>query len=120
MGHVEMCLAVAGFEDAKINDTTRRLAGDWTDFSPAERAAFAFTRKQAQDPASISDADVRELERLYGKDRAWHVIWWASRCHYMTKVADAFQLPLEQENPFWSMPGAKPRPVKSSEGAKQK
>jgi hypothetical protein len=106
MGHSQMCLAVAGLKDEEVNDVTRRLAGDWSVFSPPERAAFTFTRKQAEDPASITDADVRELERLYGHDGAWHVIWWASRCHYMTKVADAFQFPLERENPFWSMPGA--------------
>jgi hypothetical protein len=55
---------------------------------------------------------MRELEKHYGRNGAWHIIWWASRCHYMTKVADAFQLPLEQENPFWSMPGAAARPKK--------
>ena len=112
MGHTEMCLAVAGLKEEEVNNITHRLAGDWSVYSVAERAAFAFTRKQAQDPASITDADVRELERHYGRDGAWHVIWWASRCHYMTRVADAFQLPLEQENPFWSMPGAAVKPKK--------
>jgi hypothetical protein len=107
MGHTEMCLAVAGLQPKEVTDTTRRMAGDWSDFSPGDRAAFAFTRKQAQDPASVTDSDVHMLERYFGRDRAWQVIWWASRCHYMTKVADAFQFPLEQENPFWSMPGAK-------------
>jgi hypothetical protein len=107
MGHSEMCLAVAGLKNDEVNDVTRRLAGDWSSFSAAERAVFNLTRKQAQDPASVTDADVRELERHYGRDGAWHVIWWASRCHYMTRVADAFQFPLERENPFWSMPGAK-------------
>src|SRR6188474_2988300 len=107
MGHTEMCLAVAGLKQREINETTRRLAGDWSDFPPAERAALTFTRKQAYDPASISGADVRELERDYGREGAWHVIFWSARCHYMTKVADAFQFPLEKENPFWSMPGAK-------------
>lgn len=109
MGHVEMCLAVAGLKEEEIQDTTRRLVGDWSGFSAAERAAFAFARQQARQPASITDVDVRELERHYGRDGAWHIIWWASRCHYMTKIADAFQLPLERENPFWSMPGAKTR-----------
>jgi alkylhydroperoxidase family enzyme len=107
MGHTEMCLAVAGLDEKEVDDVTRRLAGDWSDFSPAERAAFEFTKKQARSPSSITDADVRELERHYGRDGAWQVIWWASRCHYMTTVADAFQLPLERENPFWNMPGAK-------------
>jgi hypothetical protein len=107
MGHTEMCLAVAGLDQQAVNETTQRLAGDWSSFPEAQRAALAFTRKQAQDPASITEADVRELERHYGRDAAWHVIWWASRCHYMTRVADAFQFPLERENPFWSIPGAK-------------
>jgi hypothetical protein len=107
MGHVEMGLAVAGLNDDEVNAVTRRLAGDWAALTAPERAAFTFTRKQSEDPASVTDADVRELVRLYGTERAWQVVWWASRCHYMTRVADAFQLPLERENPFWSMPGAK-------------
>jgi len=102
-----MSLAVAGLNDDEVNAVTRRLAGDWAALSERERAAFTFARKQSEDPASVTDADVRELERLLGREGAWHVIWWASRCHYMTRVADAFQLPLERENPFWSMPGAK-------------
>jgi hypothetical protein len=36
----------------------------------------------------------------FGPERAVDVIWWACRCHYMTRVADAFQLPLEKENVF--------------------
>ncbi|HEY8505093.1 MAG TPA: hypothetical protein VIL46_10965 [Gemmataceae bacterium] len=102
-----MLLAVAGLKPEEVTSTTRRLAGDWSDFSPAEQAAFAFARKQAKDPTSVTDADIKELEKHFGKDGAWHVVWWASRCHYMTKVADAFQFPLERENPFWAMPGAK-------------
>ena len=36
------------------------------------------------------------------------MIWLASRCNYMTKVADAFQLPLESENVF-----RQPRPAEA-------
>jgi hypothetical protein len=107
MGHAEMIFAVAGMKPAEVAATTRRLAGDWSDCSEAERVAFAFTRKQARDPGSISDGDIRELERHFGRDGAWQVIWVASRYRYMTTVADAFQLPLEAENPFWDMPGAR-------------
>jgi hypothetical protein len=109
MGHTEMCLAVAGLKEEEVNSITRRLAGDWSSFSTAEQAAFAFARKQAVEPAAITAADIQELERHFGRDRAWQVIWWVARCHYMTKVADAFQFPLERENPFWRMPGAKDR-----------
>jgi hypothetical protein len=107
MGHAEMILAVAGMKPDEVAATTRRLAGDGSGSSDAEKAAFAFARKQAKDPASISDADIQELERLFGRDRAWQVVWWASRCHYMTRVADAFQLPLERDNPFEGMPGVR-------------
>ncbi len=101
MGHCEMLLAVAGLDEKAVTERTRRLArGDWSSFPPAERAAFAFARKQANDPASITDEDVATLVRHFGTDGALDVIWWTCRCHYMTTVADAFQLPLERENVF--------------------
>jgi len=101
MGHCEMLLAVAGLDQKAIIERTERLAaGDWSGFSPAERVAFLFARKQAKDPASITAQDMRELAYHFGTARALDVLWWACRCHYMTRVADAFQLPLESENVF--------------------
>lgn len=101
MGHCEMGFAVAGLKEKEIEERTRRLAsGDWSSFSPAEQAALAFARKQARTPAALNHADVRQLQQYFGTERAWHVVWWSSRCHYMTRVADAFQLPLERENVF--------------------
>lgn len=106
MGHSEMLLAVAGMKSTEVNELTQRLDGDWQGFTPTEQVALAFTRKQALDPASIKAEDIQVLVKNWGTEKAWQIIWWASRCHYMTKVADAFQLPLEQENPFLNMPGA--------------
>ena len=103
-----MILAVAGMSSEQVADKTRQLARAEVDGTPAEKAAFGFARKQAKEPWAIADADVAALEKEFGRDKAWQVIWWASRCHYLTKVADAFQLPLEQDNPFRAMPGAKP------------
>jgi alkylhydroperoxidase family enzyme len=101
MGHCEMLLAVAGLDQAAIQERTKRLAGgDWSGFPAGERAAFAFARKQAQEPASITDEDVQELVRHFGPERTLDIIWWACRCHYMTRVADAFQIPLERDNVF--------------------
>src|SRR5437868_15395642 len=98
-----MLLAVAGLDEDGITERTRRLAeGDGSSFPPAERAAFAYARKLSRAPADVTDEDVRGLERHFGPERALDVIWWACRCHYMTRVADAFQLPLERENVFSS------------------
>jgi hypothetical protein len=108
MGHAEMILAVAGMSADEVGERTRRLAGGGAGLTPAERAAVAFTRRQAAKPWALTDADFATLERAAGRDQAWQTVWWAARCHYMTKVADAFQLPLEADNPFRAMPGAVP------------
>jgi alkylhydroperoxidase family enzyme len=111
MGHTEMMLAVAGFDRDTITQRIRRLAaGDWSGFSAAEQAAFAFARKQAKNPGAVSAKDRLRLVRHFGRERALDVIWWACRCHYMTRVADAFQLPLEQENVFDGFRPARPVP----------
>ncbi|MCX7699533.1 MAG: hypothetical protein N2039_01515 [Gemmataceae bacterium] len=101
-----MIFAVAGMTAEEVQAMTQRLSGDWSDLPEPERIAFEFTRKQAQDPASLTDADYEALEKAWGREQAWQIVWWAARCHYMTKVADAFQLTLEEDNPFWAMPGA--------------
>ena len=101
MGHCEMLLAVAGQTEEQIAERTRKLAsGDWSEFPMRERIAFDFARKQAKAPWSIDDADVALLVEHFGNERAADVIWWSCRCHFMTRVADAFQLPLEKENVF--------------------
>ena len=101
MGHTEMLLAVAGLDEAAVTKVTSQLAsGDWSSFSPGDRVAFAFARKQAKAPGSTTADDFQRLIDHFGKDRALDIVWWSARCHYMTRVADAFQLPLERENVF--------------------
>ena len=95
-----MLLAVAGLDKHAINERIQALAsGNWARFSPAERAAFTFARKLAKGRA-VSAQDFQELKRHIGQDRALDVLWWVCHCHYMTCVADAFQLPLEGGNVF--------------------
>src|SRR4051794_39593769 len=101
MGHCEMLLAVAGLDEKALMERTGRLAsGDWSSFPRAERAGYFFARKQAKEPWTITDADLQELVAHFGMARALDVLWWACRCHYMTRVADGFQIPLERENAF--------------------
>src|SRR5262245_45297803 len=101
MGHSQMLLAVAGLKDDEIRQRTQKLgAGDWSDFPPAERLAFQFAGKLAREPAALSDRDVKDLVAVFGRNRAVDLIWYGSWCNYMTRVADAFQFPLERENVF--------------------
>jgi hypothetical protein len=56
-----MKLAVAGLEE----DDIAALDGDWTEFTPAQRAAFTLARKLTYEPHHISDADIDGLRRHY-------------------------------------------------------
>jgi hypothetical protein len=101
MGHSEMGLAVAGLKEDEITRRVRKLAdGDWSEFPPSERLAFQFAYKLSREPSSISDKDVQGLVETFGRHRAVDVVWRSAWYNYMTRVADAFQLPLERENVF--------------------
>jgi hypothetical protein len=123
MGHCEMLLAVAGLDEKALEARTRLLAsGDWSSLPPWDRTAFFYCRKLSTKPWAIEDADRNLLIAHFGPERAIDVIWWACRCHYMTRVADGFQLPLERENVFQSPKpksdvGSDPAGTKSQPGS---
>jgi hypothetical protein len=115
MGHSEMGLAVAGLDDLAIKERVAKLAsGDWSSFKPAERAAMFFGRKVTKTPWNVKKADIDTLVAHLGPERALDTIYYACGCNHMTRVADAYQLPLEAENVFMFM---KP---KSTEEKKEK
>jgi hypothetical protein len=103
MGHSEMLLAVAGLNDDEVKQRTRKLAtGDWSEFPSAEGLAFQFAYHLTREPSALSEKEVRGLIATFGRDRAIDLIWYGAWCNYMTRVADAFQLPLERDNVFAS------------------
>jgi hypothetical protein len=101
MGHSEMLLAVAGMKPEEVEERASRLAdGEWPGFTGPERTAFRFARRLTAEPWAVTDADVQELIDAFGRERALDVIWHVAWGNYMTRVADAFQLPLEATNVF--------------------
>ena len=101
MGHCEMGLDLAGLTKPQIAQRTRLLASDdWSSFPAEEQGAYAFARKLTGTPWAISDADVRDLERDFGRERAIVVLTAACRGHYMTRISNGFQLSLERDNVF--------------------
>jgi alkylhydroperoxidase family enzyme len=101
MGHSEMLLAVAGMNANEVKKHTKKLAdGDWAAFSPAERQAFQFAHKLAREPWAVTAKEVERLTETFGRHGAIDLIWYAAWGNYMTRIADAFQLPLERENFF--------------------
>jgi len=119
-----MLLAVAGLDEDEVAERCRKLSeGEWSEFSTAERTAFVFAHKQAKTPGSIDSGDLERLIDQFGRERALDVIWWSCRCHFMTRVADGFQLPLERDNVFQPpKPPEKPKeeePTNEPETAKE-
>ena len=106
-----MLLAVAGLNDRDIDDRIAKLAaGDWSSFAPSDRAELLLAHQLARRPWAIGPAERATLAAYVGPERALATIWYIGWCHYMTRVADAFQIPLERENVFME---PKPPEVKS-------
>ncbi len=118
MGHCETHWEAAGLSRPEIAERSRLLAGgDWSAFPAAEQIALAFARKLSRRPWEISPADIGTLQRDFGPDSALAVALNASRDHYLTRIANGFQLTLERENVCCDddeadRPPAAPSPVK--------
>jgi len=101
MGHSEMLLAVAGLKPEEVKSLTKKLAsGDWSSFPKAQQSAFGLAYKLSKEPAAITDKDREALIEVFGVNRTVDLIYYISWCNYMTRIADAFQLPLEKDNVF--------------------
>jgi alkylhydroperoxidase family enzyme len=72
----------------------------WSTFTPAEQATFALASRMTTTPWAVSDQDWLRVVSMLGPERALDAVWWISRCQFMTKVSDAFQLQLERDNVF--------------------
>jgi alkylhydroperoxidase family enzyme len=96
-----MLLAVAGQKEDEIKELTKKLAsGNWSEFAPAEQLALQYAHKIAKRPSSVTADDMQGLTTAFGVHRTLDLVFYSGWCNYMTRVADAFQLPLERDNVF--------------------
>ena len=104
-----MTLAVAGLNDSEVKARAKLLAGgDWSALPAYDRLGYRFAAKLTRDPAAVSADDVAAVAETFGPLRTADLIWYTAWSNYMTRVADAFLLPLERENVFAPRPPAKP------------
>lgn len=61
LGHQEQKLSATGMREEEI----AALDFDWTQFDPAQRAAFAYARKMTYEPNRLGDADIEALRKHY-------------------------------------------------------
>ena len=61
MGHQESKLLNAGLKEDEI----AALDGDWSEFTPAQRAAFTLARRLTYEPQNLTDADIDEVRKHF-------------------------------------------------------
>jgi carboxymuconolactone decarboxylase family protein len=61
MGHQESKLLNAGLKEDEI----AALDGDWSEFTPAQRAAFALARRLTSEPQNLNDADFDAVRKHF-------------------------------------------------------
>lgn len=61
LGHQEQKLSAVGLSEQRLS----QLDTDWSQFTPAEQAAFAFARKITFQPHLLADADVEKVRAYY-------------------------------------------------------
>jgi alkylhydroperoxidase family enzyme len=92
MGHQEHKLAAAGLADDQI----AALDGDWANFTPAERAALAFTRKLTFTPHLVGPADVKELTAHYTPAQALEIVVTVAGYNSTNRWTDGLNIPAEE------------------------
>jgi alkylhydroperoxidase family enzyme len=77
---------------------------------PLRAAVFAFARKVTREPASVQEADVDALRPHLSDAQIVELVFAICRYNTMNRLADAFGVPLEEDNVF-APAGKKKRPA---------
>ncbi len=108
-GHQEVKLAGDGVKEEMI----AALDGDWSEFTPAERAAFAFARKLTFEPNAIGDADVDRLRAHYKDLQILEIIVAVSGFNATNRWTGPLAIPQESHRGFLTPTAEKYRDAKS-------
>lgn len=97
MGHQETKLASAGLTDDEIAS----LDGDWSDATPAQRAAYAFTRKLTFEPNNLTDDDIEALRAAnYTDTQILEIIAAVAGFNAMNRWTGALRIPQEDHREY--------------------
>jgi alkylhydroperoxidase family enzyme len=96
LGHQEVKLQAAGVSD----DRLAALDTDWSEFKPAEAAAFAFVKKLARTPQDVNDADVEALRRHFNDQEILDVLFSTGNYVAMTRWTGGLAIPQEDHRVY--------------------
>ena len=96
LGHQESKLSAAGVDE----DRVAALDGDWSGFTPAERAAFAFTRTLTTAPHEVGDEEVEALRPHYDDALIVEILYVVSSFNAMNRWTGALNIPQEHHREY--------------------
>ncbi len=95
-GHQEVKLAGDGVKE----ETIAALDGDWSPFTDAERAAFAFTVKLTYEPNKLTDADIDRLRKHYTDLQILEIITAVGGFNAMNRWTGPLAIPQEDHRVY--------------------
>jgi alkylhydroperoxidase family enzyme len=95
-GHQEVKLSGDGVKE----ETIAALDGDWSEFTEAERAAFAFTRKLTFEPNRLTDADIERLRKHYKDSQILEIIIAVGGFNAMNRWTGPLAIPQEDHRVY--------------------
>jgi len=108
-GHQEVKLANDGVKEDEI----AALDGDWSEFGPAERAAFAFARKLTFEPNALTDADVDRLRPHYNDLQILEIVLTVAGNNATNRWTGPLAIPQEKHRVFLTPTSEKYRAMRS-------
>ena len=96
LGHQEVKLQAAGVSD----DRLAALDTDWSEYTPAEAAAFGFVKKLARTPQDVNEADVEALRRYYNDAEILDMLFSTGNYVAMTRWTGGLAIPQEDHRVY--------------------
>jgi alkylhydroperoxidase family enzyme len=95
-GHNESGLKALGVAE----ETVAALDGPWSEFEPAQRAAFAFARRLTLRPDAIKDDDIVALRRYYNDRQLTELVLSVAVYNAMNRWTTGLDVPQESHRVF--------------------
>lgn len=92
LGHQESKLAAAGVTE----DRVAALDGDWLEFLPAERSAFALVKLLTIAPHKVQDQDILALKTYYNDRQILEIVFASAGHNAMNRWTGALRIPQEE------------------------
>lgn len=113
------CIYCQGHQEVKLKgdgvkeETIAALDGDWSEFTPAERAAFAFTRKLTVEPNALTDADIDRLRTHYKDSQIVEIVLAVAGFNATNRWTGPLAIPQEDHRVFLTATPEKYRALRS-------